>query len=142
MHALTEQLTGINWWWIFLFTHRIQIPSSVHKVPENFERSYTGRKCIVKIAEVPAEEQQKPVCNRLSKIYQTTIRERIETIASQTADKTPKQNPTHLSFLARAKLAKDEMIGATGVYQTAQAPTQAARRPYTMVLQTADMSLR
>ena len=73
----------------------------------------------MKIAEVPAEEQQ----SRLQSIEQRVKQQlgAIETIASQTADKLSKIHAP--LFLAQA--GKDEMIEPMGVYQTYQALTQA-----------------
>ena len=82
-----------------------------NKVPENFVLYAEN---VMKIAEVPAEEQQ----SRLQSIEQRVKQQlgAIETIASQTADKL---NKIHAPlFLAQA--GKDEMIEPMGVYQTAR----------------------
>ena len=112
MHALTEQLTGLIGGGFFCSP----IYPVENKVPENFVLYAEN---VMKIAEVPAEEQQ----SRLQSIEQRVKQQlgAIETIASQTADKL---NKIHAPlFLAQA--GKDEMIEPMGVYQTAQALTQA-----------------
>ena len=110
--CINGTINRINWWWIFCSP----IYPVENKVPENFVLYAEN---VMKIAEVPAEEQQ----SRLQSIEQRVKQQlgAIETIASQTADKL---NKIHAPlFLAQA--GKDEMIEPMGVYQTAQALTQA-----------------
>ena len=78
MHALTEQLTGLIGGGFFCSP----IYPVENKVPENFVLYAEN---VMKIAEVPREEQQ----SRLQSIEQRVKQQlgAIETIASQTADK-------------------------------------------------------